>query len=295
VDISNYAMIMTGYPNHIFDAGKVVGGLVWHRAFQDDTFTTLDGTVLELTKGKELVISDNLGPLVLASAVGGRRSAISPRTTSVLAEVAVYDAVKVRTDARALKVVTEASNRLEKELSPEFTLWALEFLANCLVEIGGGKIASAPFDHYPKQNRVKPNKIQINADLPGSIAGIEIGILESERILKRLGFTTQRSGSSKLTVYPPSWRLDVEDELDVAEEIIRIKGFNTIKPLPPSQPAVVDCTPPTVKLAQKLRALLPHLGLDEVLSLPMVTSQDNRARSFWASFTVGGVQTTTAG
>jgi phenylalanyl-tRNA synthetase beta chain len=194
----------------------------------------------------------------------------------VLAEVAVYDPVKMRSDARGLKVVTEASTRLEKNLSPEFTVWALEFLADCLVRVCGGRIASTVFDYYPKQSRVAVQKITLDTDLPSKVAGVAISPVECERYLKRLGFAVSKS-ASKLVVTVPSWRLDVTDAWDVAEEIVRLKGFNTITPTIPAFPLVPDVTPARIRLADRFRVLLPTLGFDEILSLPMSTSKRNEA------------------
>ncbi len=279
VDISNYAMLMTGYPNHIFDAGKVVGGLLWERAPKNDTLTTLDGTVLELHKGKELVISDNLGPLVLASAVGGRRSAISERTTSVLAEVAVYDAVKVRTDARSLQVTTEASNRLEKELSPEGVKFALEYLANVLVTVGGGRVASTVFDVYPTQHKPKRKPVVMAANLPSIVSGIDISPAEVARHLKRLGYAVKPIKNG-FAVVPPAWRSEIHGPRTVAEDVVRIKGFHTISPIAPTLVPVPDVTPAHIRLADTLRSLLPSQGFDEVLTLPMTTPSAN-ASMLW--------------
>ena len=279
VDISNYAMLMTGYPNHIFDAGKVVGGLIWQRVAEDSTFTTLDGTALELTRGKELAISDNLGLLVLASAVGGRRSAISVRTTSVLAEVAVYDGVKMRTDSRSLKVTTEASNRLEKDLSAELSLWALEFLADCLVNLGKGLVVSQVFDYYPASARTKSSSIFLDASLPSRVAGVDITPLESERLLKRIGFTVIRK-TTGLQVTAPSWRKDVEDSADLVEEIVRMRGYNSIAPRLPEFVPVPEVTPKRIAMASRVRTLLASFGFDEVLSLPMTSSAENARMAF---------------
>lgn len=274
VDISNYAMLMTGYPNHIFDAGKVVGGLLWERAPKTDVLTTLDGTVLELHKGKELVVSDNLGPLVLASAIGGRRSAISERTSSVLAEVAVYDPVKVRMDARSMQVVTEASNRLEKDMSTEEARFALEFLANCLERHAGGRISSSIFDHYPAQYKPKIKRISLDVGLPGRVAGVEISSQESTRYLKRLGYVV-KPGKQVVVVTPPAWRMDVQTAHAVVEDVIRMRGFNTIAPVRPRLQPVPDITPAHIRLGEQLRVLLSTIGYDEVLTSPMTTSAVN--------------------
>lgn len=279
VDISNYAMLMTGYPNHIFDAGKVVGGLLWERAPKTDVLTTLDGTVLELHKGKELVVSDNLGPLVLASAIGGRRSAISERTTSVLAEVAVYDPLKVRMDARSMQVVTEASNRLEKDISTEEARFALEFLASCLERYAGGRVASAVFDHYPAQHKPKTKRITLDVDLPGTVAGVDISAQDIARYLKRLGYAV-KLGKRSVVVTPPVWRVDVVSARAVVGDVIRMRGFNTIAPVRPRLEPVPDITPVHIRLAEQLRVLLSTLGYDEVLTSPMTTSAAN-ASMLW--------------
>ncbi|MBL8030961.1 MAG: hypothetical protein JNK33_01400 [Candidatus Doudnabacteria bacterium] len=275
VDISNYAMIMTGYPNHIFDAGKVVGGLVWERSTKAQTLTTLDGTTLELKKGKELVISDNLGPLVLASAVGGRRSAISERTVSVLGEVAVYDGAKMKSDARSLGVATEASARLEKDLSAEDAAWALSFLGQALVKYAGGVVSSAVFDYYPAVARKTPTKIVIDSELATRTGGVTVSLTETERLLKRLGFGTTRKGSGGLLVEVPAWRPDVTKPAEVAEEILRLFGFQNIRPTAPALRPVSEVTPKNVVLSRALEAGLSRAGFDEVLSLPLTTSEWN--------------------
>lgn len=276
VDISNYAMIMTGYPNHIFDAGKVVGGLVWERSTKVQTLTTLDGTTLELKKNKELVVSDNLGPLVLASAVGGRRSAISDRTVSVLGEVAVYNSAKMKSDARGLGVTTEASTRLEKELSAEDVAWALSFLGQALVKYAGGKVNSALFDYYPAPSRKPGAKITLGADLSARYGGVTISLTETERLLKRYGFTVSRKTSDSLQVVAPSWRPDVTTVADVAEEVLRLYGFQNIKPIPPALRPVADVTPKNITLSRLLETGLSGAGFDEVLSLPLTTTEWNR-------------------
>ncbi len=274
VDISNYVMLMTGFPNHIFDAGKIVGGLEWQRMPKTDTFTTLDGTTLELTKGKQLVISDNLGPLVLASAIGGRRSAISERTSAIIAEVAVYDPAKMRADARTLKVFTEASNRLEKDLSAEMARWALEYLIKSLIEIGGGRQASAVFDYYPKQAKTAVVKVATTAEFISRVGGVTITAQEAERLLKRLGFLVVRK-AERLEVQVPSWRTDVISESDIAEEVLRLRGFNTIPSVAPVFVPVPDVTPARVVLMDQVRTVLPEYGFDEALTLPMTTTAQN--------------------
>jgi phenylalanyl-tRNA synthetase beta chain len=249
---------------------------VWERSTKVQTLTTLDGTTLELKKNKELVVSDNLGPLVLASAVGGRRSAISDRTVSVLGEVAVYNSAKMKSDARGLGVTTEASTRLEKELSAEDVAWALSFLGQALVKYAGGTVNSALFDYYPAPSRKPGAKITLGADLSARYGGVTISLAETERLLKRYGFTVSRKTSDSLQVVAPSWRPDVTTVADVAEEVLRLYGFQNIKPIPPALRPVADVTPKNITLSRLLETGLSGAGFDEVLSLPLTTTEWNR-------------------
>lgn len=275
VDLSNYAMLMTGYPNHLFDSSKVVGKLVWQKNLKDEVFTTLDGSVLQFKAKDELVISDNLGPLVLAGAIGGRRAAISARTTSVIAEVAVYDPKKVRDDARKHKISTEASNRLEKQLAVEHSGWALEFLAGILVNHAGGEVGSKVYDFYPKAESGKNVKeISWKVALAEKVSGIFISKKEASDILTRLGFKVTEKADF-LKVMAPAWRSDVEVPADITEEVVRLKGYQHILPVPPKLSPVKEVTSPVTILKDKLRVFATALGFDEALSLPMTTSDAN--------------------
>lgn len=273
VDISNYAMLMSGYPNHLFDADKVVGKLVWQTCPKDEDFVTLDGTVLQFAKGRELVISDNLGPLVMASAVGGRRSALSSRTTSVIAEVAVYDPKKVREDSRRHKVTTEASTRLEKQLAVEHVRWALEYLAGLLLENSKGQVIANIKDVYPKSS-TKQQKIFWPLSLATKVGGVKIFEAFAKDVLKRLGFEP-KSAKDGFYVTVPAWRSDVDGPADITEEVLRMYGFQNIEPVMPTLLPVPEVTPESVKLQNLARQILSMKGLDEVLTLPMTTSKQN--------------------
>jgi phenylalanyl-tRNA synthetase beta chain len=275
VDISNYAMLMTGFPNHLFDAGKVVGKLTWQKATKDENFTTLDGTTLQFEKNRELVISDNLGPLVLAGCIGGRRSALSARTNSVIAEVAVYDPKKVREDARKHRLQTEASNRLEKQLAVEHSLWALEYLASLLLGEGRASLSTKIVDIFPRTTKPSQQVITWPIISAEKVGGIPVSSKESRDILVRLGFeVVEVKGSFRVTV--PVWRNDVEGIADITEEVLRLKGFQNIIPIKPSFTLAPVLTPPIITLIDESKQILQHFGFDEVLTLPLTSTKANQ-------------------
>lgn len=273
VDLSNWAMLYTGFPNHIFDADKVAGALVWERSPKNQQLTTLDGTILELKKDDHLVISDSVGPLVLASSVGGKRSAVTMDTKNIIIEVASYDAAKLLKDARSLGVVTEAGNRLQKHLATEPAAFALQLLVNELLKRAGGEVASQMFDYYPKQGKVKA--ISFKADLPSLYAGIPIAESKAVQVLVRLGFKAKLS-RGVITATAPSHRTDIEDAADLLEEVTRIVGFDTI-PInePPALRPVTNVTPASVHLESRLKQVFANQGFDEVRTLPLTTSELN--------------------
>ncbi len=274
VDLSNYAMIMTGYPNHLFDSSKVVGQLTWQKNAKDEVFTTLDGTLLEFHARDELVVADRLGPLVLAGSIGGRRAALSSRTTSVIAEVAVYNPKKVRDDSRKHKLTTEASSRLEKQLAAEHSLWALEFLADILVKHDKGQIATKVYDFYPKQKTEYSGFVFWPFELAEKIGGVKVATKEAEGVLRRLGFEVdaQKSG---LKVKVPAWRSDVSLPSDITEEVLRMVDYRNITPQKPKLEPLPSLNSPMVELKEGLKKTAAALSLDEVLTLPMTTSEKN--------------------
>lgn len=281
VDLSNYAMLMTGFPNHVFDADKVAGTLTWQRSSKNETLTTLDGSVLALEKNTHLVITDAIGPLVLASAVGGKRSAVSKDTKNVLIEVAVYNPAKLLRDAKSLNVVTEAGNRLQKELATEPARNALEYVIALYQKYAKASVASDIYDYYPKAAKQKSIKVPVG--LPSQVSGIAISTTRAVSVLKHLGFSV-RTSKNVIEVVPPSHRTDIESVADVVEEVIRMVGIDTI-PIdePPALKPVQSVTPKRLILENVVRQYLVGLGFDEIFSLPLVTSEINSLTN-WQSW-----------
>ena len=221
VDLSNYVMLLTGYPSHLLDKSKIKGNLTWSLNKNFKEITTLDNSKIKLGQKEELIIQDQANILALAGIVGGKTAATNQRTTSVIAEMAIYDRTLIRKNSNELKIVTEASNRLEKDLDTSSSLTAFELLTSLILEYCGGELGGKVFDFYP-QKRIIPT-ITLNPKDISSYAGIEISSAKTNKVLNDLRFKIKKNGNN-LQVSPPSDRMDVNIEEDVIEEVIRIVG-----------------------------------------------------------------------
>ncbi|MBD3245150.1 MAG: hypothetical protein GF335_04105 [Candidatus Moranbacteria bacterium] len=279
VDLSNYVMLLTGYPSHLLDKNKMKGGLTWTLNKKYNKITTLDKTEVELKKDEEIILQDNEKILALAGIVGGRAAALEKSSRSIIAEMAVYDRSLVKKNSRDLKIVTEASIRLEKNLDPGSSIDAFYLLVNLLKKYCKAKIKSQVFDYYPKKRKLE--KIKVNLAKPSLFAGVEIKDRESKKILKNLGFTITKESKNQLTVISPEERMDVELEEDVIEEIIRIRGYDKIPNNKiPALTVVEEITPFKLKLVEEIKKHLVSVGFDEILSLPLTKPGLNKKANF---------------
>jgi phenylalanyl-tRNA synthetase beta chain len=274
VDVSNYVMILTGYPSHLFDNDSISGNLIWNLNSKYKTITTLDGSIIELNQKDELIIENQEKILALAGVVGGARAALKPNTTSIIAELAIYDRALIGKNSRDLHVVTEASNRLEKDLDPNGAEFAFKLLIDLILKYGNGTLTSQIFNYYPKK-RI-PKKINFDPGKPGKYAGIEISKRQTNTILKNLRFKIKKTAKN-WTVTPPADRMDVELHEDVIEEVIRMVNYKNIpKNEIPKLEITQNITPALISMAEQVRDILIHSGYDEVLSPPLIERELNQ-------------------
>ena len=273
VDLSNYVMLLTGYPSHLLDKSKIKGNLTWSLNKNFKEITTLDNSKIKLGQKEELIIQDQANILALAGIVGGKTAATDQGTTSVIAEMAIYDRTLIRKNSNELKIVTEASNRLEKDLDTSSSLTAFELLTSLILEYCGGELGSKVFDFY-LQKRIIPT-ITLNPKDISSYAGIEISSAKTNKVLNDLRFKIKKNGNN-LQVSPPSDRMDVNIEEDVIEEVIRIVGYDKI-PIdqPPQIEVIKNITPRVIKLSDNIRDILVALSFDEILSSPLIKEGAN--------------------
>ncbi len=263
VDASNYTLIEMGHPTHAFDLDTLEGGkIIVRRARAGETLKTLDGVERKLHPD-DLVIADAVKPVALAGVMGGFDTMITERTRNILIESAWFDPVSIRLTARRHGMHTDASHRFERGADWGATPQACRRVAQLILETGGGKLEGGLMDAIGR--RIARPPVRLRRSEARRILGQDIPQRDVRRILRRLGFE-----ASKQTVHIPSWRLDVEREIDLIEEIARIYGYNRFPNTLPAFAGAVIETPDASKDAA-LRTALLALGYHEAVSLSFVS------------------------
>lgn len=269
-DITNYVLLETGQPTHAFDLDLLgENRIIVRTARPGESLQTLDGIDRELS-GEHLVIADAAKPVALAGVMGGLDTEISETTRNVLIESAWFRPSSVRKTARRFGLHTEASHRFERGTDVEATVPAADRIAALLAEFASGKVLKGVIDVYPSPSdraaiRLRRMRLQ-------QILGTSIPDSEVERILTALGFHVTVAGDG-WNVIPPTARLDVEREIDLIEEVVRIFGYDRIANTLP-QASVPPEDPPERRAANKLRSVARSLGYSETISLSFMDSRD---------------------
>ena len=269
VDVTNWVMMETGQPLHVFDAAKVSGQVCVRCAQPGETLDGLDGRHYRL-EGGELVIADERGVLALAGIVGGVASAVDATTRDVLLESAVFDAAEIRRTARKLGAATESSFRFERGVDPEGTLFAARRAIALLEGLAGGTGAGTVC-----LRRILPSPRPVIPFRPSrcrALLGAEISDDEIRGALESLGLREEGHGWR-----PPSYRLDLVREADLVEEVARRIGMDRI-------PSRLTATPAAASRADRLHDLvvgwknrLASLGLSEARSGSLVSPKEAEA------------------
>lgn len=271
-DITNYVLHELGQPLHAFDFQKLGGQrIVVRRATPGEKLTTLDGVERELTPDT-LVIADAEKPVALAGIMGGEESEISTQTTDVLIESAYFDPHSVRQTARKLGMDTEASRRFERGADCEGVLRAQQRCVQLICELAGGVATEDAIDVYP--HPFPPRVVNLRPERVPGLTSLTVPDAEIVRILTGLGFEQLVSTDDRLSFKVPSWRIDVEQEEDLVEEVARHTGYEKIaSELPPSS-ASGEYQPTELQL-RSLRRALNAFGFDEAINFSFI-QQENR-------------------
>jgi phenylalanyl-tRNA synthetase beta chain len=227
VDITNFVCHELGQPMHAFDADAITGGKVIVKTMPQGTkFTTLDGKERTLQSSDLMICNENEG-MCIAGVFGGSKSGITVKTKNVFLESAHFSAQYVRKTAMHHQLKTDASFRFERGTDPNLTVYALKRAALLVKEIAGGKISSEITDIYPQ--KIADRKIDVKDKNIHRLIGKVIPREEIFSILKRLDLEVIAKDNDKFTVTVPPYRVDVLQEADIVEEILRIYGFNNIE------------------------------------------------------------------
>ncbi|MFF1409326.1 phenylalanine--tRNA ligase subunit beta [Streptomyces sp. NPDC058289] len=279
VDITNYVMLELGQPLHAYDRSRIDGAIGVRRAEQGEELTTLDGVKRKLDS-EDLVITDNSGPIGLAGVMGGANTEIADSvttvfdpsgstgavtgTTDVVVEAAHFDSVSISRTARRLKLSSEASKRFERGVDPQAAAAAAQRTVDLLVLLAGGT-AEAGVTELTAPGA--PRTIAMSADHPDKVAGMDYGRETVVRRLQEVGCDVY--GQDELVVTTPSWRPDLAEPNDLAEEVIRLEGYGNLPSTLPQVPSGRGLTA-RQQLHRRVGRALAGAGYVEALSYPFL-------------------------
>src|SRR5580692_5506585 len=279
VDATNYVLWEIGKPTHVFDMDLLEGGkLIIRKAENGEKLKTLDGVERTLSS-EDLVVADARKPVGLAGVMGGFDTMITDKTKNIVIESAWWDPGTVRKMSRRHGLHTDASHRFERGADFESTVPSCDLVAQMILESGGGTLQGDVVDVVSKRMDQAPVVLRlsdVHRILGGSLDRGQIF-----RLLKRLGFMVVPEGQdeARFRVHIPSWRLDVEREVDVIEEIARLHGYDKFEnTLPAYSGAVVELPHATMDAA--FRTLALALGYNEAVSLTFISHADAEKFSF---------------
>ena len=265
VDITNYVLHDIGHPLHAFDLSQIKGNKIEvKKAIHNSSFTTLDGTKRTLDKD-DLMICNANEPMCIAGVFGGLSSGVNENTTAVFIESAYFNPHTVRKSAKRHGLNTDASFRFERGVDPEMTLLALQKAVDLILELAGGEVASSIIDLYPQP--IKEKVFEISFTRINSLCGTTLTSVDILRILDYLEIKTLSKSDENATIQVPSYRGDIEREVDIAEEVLRIYGFNSVdEPSKMNTSLNNDNELNGHTIKNKISNSLVHLGLTEILS-----------------------------
>ena len=225
VDVTNYILHDLGQPLHAFDASKINGKIIVKTVEAGTKFTTLDDVERTLHE-EDLMICDEKGPMCIAGVFGGKSSGVTDTTNSIFLESAYFNPVSVRKSAKRHALNTDASFRFERGIDPTITEFALKRAALLIKEVAGGEITSDIIDIYPK--KIEDFPVFLSFEKTTKLIGQELPKETIKRILASLDIKVTTVSDAGLGLIIPSYRVDVQREVDVIEEILRVYGYNNI-------------------------------------------------------------------
>lgn len=280
-DLTNYTLLETGQPTHAFDADTLEGGEIRvRRARAGETLVTLDEVERRLDP-EDLVIADARRPVALAGVMGGLATAIRAKTRRVVIESAWFEPTRIRRTVQRHGLHTDASHRFERGADPEICGGVADRIAARLRAAAGGAILRGRIDVYPR--RWQAPSIVLRGETVRRVLGVEMGEAEARRILAALGLEVNEGGSGittagggwRLSASAPSWRPDLQEEIDLVEELARIHGYGRFPARLPSFAGGARRTE-SAKAEERIRARLRAQGYAEAVALSFAAESECR-------------------
>ena len=264
VDITNFVLLEFGQPLHAFDYDLLEDNKIVVRAANDgEVIKTLDDIERKLTTD-DLLICDGKRPVALAGVMGGANTEVSENTTNILLESAYFDPVTVRRTSKATGLRSESSYRFERGVDPNAVVTALDRAAELIRELGGGEVATSRIDQYPEP--IEPNEVKMSLDRANRFLGTEISSEELTKIAKGLEFEELDSNGDVYTYRIPTFRVDIEREIDLIEEAARLHGYGNIPTTLPRVAMSSEKLNVNKSVQDKLKEVFISSGFYEVIN-----------------------------
>lgn len=268
VDATNYILWETGQPLHAFDYNCIKGNkIIVRKASKNEPFITLDGKGHKLTEDS-LVIADSERAVALAGVTGGENSGVTTSTKDVLLESAYFNPIGIRRTSRRHGIFTDSSYRFERGVDIEGVIAALDIAARLIGELSGGKVITGRIDSYPK--KIESPQIFLRISRTNRILGTSLNREHVSSFLNRLMFAVEVIDSDKLKVRVPSFRKDIEREVDLIEEVARLNGYENISNTIPSSQISVAFLTKSQGFERSIRNILTSSGLTEIISYSFI-------------------------
>lgn len=273
VDVTNFVMYETGHPLHAFDHALLRGGgIVVRQAAPGSRFTTLDGKEHTLPTGT-VMVCDKEREVSIAGVMGGENSEIRTSTVDVVLESAYWRPGSIRRTAKSLGISTDASHRFERGADPNGVLYALDRAAALVLDLAGGELLKGVIDVYPK--KIAPKIVPLRIERVNTLLGTNLNEKQITGYLQLIGVKTRRARPGRLRCEIPTFRVDLEREIDLIEEVARVHGYDRIEPKT-SAVINIDQSLPTREIADEVREYLVGAGFAEALCGSM--HDERRAR-----------------
>lgn len=271
VDVTNFVMLEYGQPLHAFDFAKLAGGkIVVRRANPGETIQTLDGTVRQLDP-EMLLICDAEQGVAVAGVMGGGNSEVSETSTDILLESACFNPLSIRRTSRRLNMATDSSYRFERGVDPEGTVRALERATSLIVELAGG--AAVPGGVDCREGLIARPPIQLRVQRCAELLGIALDADAIVALLAAIEIPAHRLDGQTLEITVPGFRVDLEREIDLIEEVARLVGYNDLPTTLPVVPLSFAASDPARQLRARVAEVMTALGFSEAINYSFVSEK----------------------
>jgi len=268
VDVMNYVMVELGQPMHAFDLDTVAGAIDVRFGKESEQLKLLDGQEIQLTD-KVLVIADANKPLAIAGVMGGIESSVQAHTTHILLESAFFNPVIIAGVARKFSLFSDSSQRFERGVDPQLQVKALEYATSLLLEIVGGQ-AGPLTEAQEVQNIPMPVEFAFDMRKVKRLTGLEIATDTLMAYLHGLGITMNKMDEHLLRVTIPTHRFDIQQDVDLVEEVVRLYGYDKLPVSPMKGPIRAGSVCPNEASAQEITKWLMTRGYNETISYSFV-------------------------